>query len=77
MTNDVRSWKEPRFRRSLGEDAPAHPAGAAGIELMMDDDLAEINGAGTSKLTTHGCCNANFTITTGCGIACAVTYFLC
>jgi mersacidin/lichenicidin family type 2 lantibiotic len=75
--NDIRAWKDPAFRRQLGEAAPSHPAGIGGIELLTDDDLATVNGAGTRKLTTHGCCHANLTISTACSLVCAITYFLC
>lgn len=74
MTSDIQAWKDPSYRRSLGAAAPDHPSGA---QQLDDRDLDGLSAAGTNKLTTHGCCNANLTISTACSLVCAATYFLC
>ncbi len=66
----VRSWKDPRYRRSLStqqlETLPAHPAGpemvtdqelkaAAGISLEDEDFSIPVTTAlGCTELTFHG-----------------------
>lgn len=52
----VRSWKEPEYRRSLGDEVPEHPAGA---ELTEIDELtlSEVGGGhGSKHIGTLGCC---------------------
>ncbi|SDE49113.1 mersacidin/lichenicidin family type 2 lantibiotic [Glycomyces harbinensis] len=52
----VRSWKEPEYRRSLGDDAPEHPAGTELTEVS-ELSLTSVGGAaGTQHMGTFGCC---------------------
>lgn len=70
----IRSWKDPEYRRSLGEEAPFHPAGDVGLTPITDDELSGVVGAqeGTNHIGTMGCCwclpwYSGFTV---CGLVC-------
>ncbi|WP_199036842.1 mersacidin/lichenicidin family type 2 lantibiotic [Glycomyces salinus] len=70
----VRAWKEPEYRRSLGETAPEHPAGT-GLTEIDELALGEVAGAaGTHHIWTGGCCWCLpwYSGITVCGLACDV-----
>ncbi len=70
QANDVvRSWKDPKYRRSLSvqqlESLPSHPAGpvmvsdeelktASGISLDEDFSIPVTTALGCTELTFHG-----------------------
>ena len=39
--NQIRAWKDPEYRRSLGDQAPDNPAGLVELD---EDDLAGVGG---------------------------------
>ncbi|MET7321875.1 mersacidin/lichenicidin family type 2 lantibiotic [Streptomyces sp. NPDC005549] len=67
----VRSWKDADYRLSLGSEAPAHPSGD-GLTAITDEELTEVNGAGSGVLGTLGCCSCLpwYSGWTVCGLAC-------
>lgn len=68
----VRSWKEPEYRRSLGEGAPEHPAGT-GLTEVSELTLSQVAGAqGTGHIGTLGCCWCLpwYSGFTRCGLVC-------
>lgn len=75
--DDVRAWKDPAYRRVSGFDATAHPAGSSALHDLDIAELDGVGGAGTAKLTTHGCCRQNFTVLTLCSLICQLTYHVC
>jgi len=55
----IRSWKDPEYRHSLGQAAPAHPAGEAGLAPISEAELFDAVGADhtpTGVFGTLGCC---------------------
>jgi mersacidin/lichenicidin family type 2 lantibiotic len=68
----IRSWKDPDYRRSLGELAPEHPAGE-GLTALTDEQLLEVSGVGSLVMATLGCCTClpwYSGVWTVCGVAC-------
>ncbi|MFI7120337.1 mersacidin/lichenicidin family type 2 lantibiotic [Amycolatopsis sp. NPDC049868] len=60
MVNVIRAWKDPVYRRAAGERSGSleHPAGEVALGVLSEGELAVVNGAGTSKLATFGCCHS-------------------
>lgn len=53
----VRAWKDEQYRNSLSAnqqaEVPGHPAGEVELD---DDELKEVDGAGSNPGLTAGCC---------------------
>lgn len=62
----TRAWKDPEYRRGLGEDAPDSPVGKV--------DLNEDSLTGVSGGSTWGCVTATITLTV---TVCSPTGTLC
>lgn len=71
----VRAWKDPEYREQF-EQSPEHPAGN-GLSRIDESGLDNVAGGRTERLTTLGCCNALYTLTTAIPAYCVVTVNLC
>lgn len=70
----IRSWKDPRYRRSLSaqqiENLPAHPAGPAmlsDVELKAASGISEDEDLSIPLTTALGCTELTFHGWTTCG----------
>ncbi|QSB05250.1 mersacidin/lichenicidin family type 2 lantibiotic [Natronoglycomyces albus] len=71
----IRAWKDPEYRRSLGNDAPDHPVGQPGLEPITDAELTDVGvggASGTGHIGTMGCCWCLpwYSGWTRCGLVC-------
>lgn len=67
--DSTRAWKDPEYRRELGEDAPESPAGLVDLN---DDVLDQIAGGTTTS--SWGCVTTTVTLTV---TVCSPTGTLC
>ena len=61
----VRAWKDEQYRNSLSanqqSEVPEHPAGEVELD---DDELKEVDGAGSNPAITAGCCQQSVNFNT-------------
>ncbi|GAB3878754.1 hypothetical protein GCM10029964_029880 [Kibdelosporangium lantanae] len=74
--NIVRAWKDPEYRDSL-HSAPQHPAGPADPVSLQLADLHGVDGAGTERTLSFGCCNSFISFTLTVPISCAISLSIC